>query len=365
MFILARLVEEVWEKIQKSKTDETEELEAQWTSPDEIENGLGLFSREHLKYVMARGCEERNEGLTAQNRPIGWWTNKSRHNEARQLHAFKFKLRANHVPPEVAGQGEFPIGVMLSNLRSQVTDVTDDFWNAMKTVAYEHVRFDYLLLYRLLYNHISITCGEQQVIITPNKLRRAMETIGICGSNLTCFWDDPEKCQNHLKNHLCKRGFSISYMAYFKERYEGEVPSDRKRSAKKAMIGVSLAELIQMFDNSPTNTAIDMPFLTDSIVSHYHRQEHLQKLNQDGSGFSNLAETMRHCCEFGIISMSMLQKLQRFRLKWNQNRQRFKNDRVYGFPSNDCLMSNVRLLESAGFQQTAQFQMSMKRGGHN
>ena len=360
MFILARLVEQVWDNIRESGS------EADWTSPDEIENGLGLFSQEHLKYVVARGLEKRNADLSPQNRPIAWWTLRSRHNEAGHLRAFKFRLRPNHIPPVAAGQGESSnLGEMLEQISPHVITVGDDFWNAMKMVGNDDVRFDYLMLFRLLYHHISETCRDHSVNISQNQLKNAMVEFKICGTDLTSFWDDKEKCQTHIKNHLCKaNGYTISGMKYFKQKYAGERLCDRKSSARKAMIGVSLPQILEMFDSSPDVVSpIEVPFLTDASVHSHLRQEHFQKLNQDGNGFSNLAETMKHSCKHGIISRSLLQKLLEFRLKWNQNRQQYANERNNGIPDEECTNANVRLLKSAGFKGNEAAGFSLKPSG--
>jgi hypothetical protein len=352
MFILARVIEQIWENIRENKTDRDTQVEAQWKSDDEVENGMGLFSPEHLKYVVARGLEDRNADLTAQNRPVAWWTTRSRHHEAGHLYAFKLRLRRNHIPPEVEGQDEMAFGNMLEEISPLCTDVIDDFWNAMKTVGYNHIRFDYLILFRLLFHHISVTCQSHQIIITPNEMKNLMVNFKIGATDMTSFWDDHKKCLNHIKNHHQeKNGWTISEFRYFREHFRTDTPGEEKDSAAMAMKGVQLNVLIQMYEESPdAPTSIEIPFLTDSIIPNNLRQEHIQKLNQDGNGFANFAKTITHSCRHGIISMSLLQKLLEFRLQWNINRRQYAEERKNGIPSEECITANIRLLESAGFK---------------
>jgi hypothetical protein len=366
MFVLARIVEQIWESIRTNKegVDEDGRVdEAAWTSPDPIENGMVLFTLEHLKYVMARGLQDRTMNITDGNRPIAWWTTQWRHHEGGRILGYKFHMRENHVPPQFPGVlDNMDLRTGLERLRPMITQTVDRFWDAMKLACrYPSVlRFDYILLYRLVYHHISITCPHRKVILHNSHVVNALSAITVAGINLNFLWDNNIKCKDHVKNHLNKKGDAgIREMRFFKSETGIHNPDDyhvMRATARRSMIGVTLQQLLEMFDSMGNfQNAYEVPILTDALVAPNVQQQHLQHVNNVGPDFSNLALAIDHSCTHGIISNAILEKLLECRLKWNLNREvvslAYQSEREGrgGGPTDLQLKANVILLETAGF----------------
>jgi hypothetical protein len=363
---LARILEKVWDLIVVAGN--TSGGSEDWSGTCVRENQIQLFSRDHLKFVVARRLLEntrQEEGRAIL--PIIWHTTPSRMKRWAGS-ACKVRFEMTQIPPAPAAQNAvvLPMIDILEDINESSASLTeDDFWTAV-CLPCKSYRLDYLILYRAVYVYIVDNCCHEQIrpaqVSIYETLKEAWQ--GPSG-NLSHLWDTRVKCTDFIKNRLAGKGGRAEEEGYKDARFlapngllaqsatkkQKAGSSIRKNSAEMALLGFGERErLYQLVLDSPGATEQEKAvFFSDTVVSEEQRQNYRMYLQAVQPDFTNLPGLIKYCSDNGIIAIGLMQKLLEFRLKWNENRRNWAVAQGNGGATEEQRVANVTLLENGGF----------------
>ena len=363
---LARVIEKVWDTIYRVGHESGANTD--WAGISFREDQIGIFSRDHLKFVVARRLLE-----TATREPdrillpIIWHTTHSRRN-ANAAKACKVKFSMNQIPPapeapQVAANREAIGRLRQDNNSGHLTE--DDFWTAV-CLPCKEVRLDYLILYRAIYVYIFDNCSNEQIrpaqVTVYNTLQAAWQ---VTDGRIGDLWDTKKKFQDFIKNRMsCKGSLEYGYTEckflsptglWQEQRGNKKRKTERKNAAAKALLGFGSHDaLYHLFEHSPTrdDDQLSVPFCSDNLVAESVQANYRRMLSLVDDSFRQLPELIKYCSDEGVIASGLLQQLLAFRLEWNGNRQRWAIAHAGGNVTEEQANANLELLANAGFELT-------------
>jgi hypothetical protein len=183
--------------------------------------------------------------------------------------------------------------------------------------------------------------------------------------SLVDLWDAILECKNFIKNKLrpaspANHQFSnpanhqFSNCCFLQDDglwSNGGRQSNKRDSATIAMLGFGTRmELLQLVTSSPENVEQDqVEFLNDETMELEVGQVYLAYLDGVSDDFEGLPQFITFCCNHGIVSRRLLQKLLAFRIRRNTNRREWVLSNQNGTSTEGQRDANIDLLEGAGF----------------
>ncbi len=366
---LARVMEKVWDKICLAGNlgggNQT------WEGTSVRETQTVLFSRDHLKFVVARRLLENTRQVEGRIiLPIIWHTTPSRRNRYAGK-ACKVRFEITQIPPAPAALNTvtLPMIATLEEVNHSAHLTGDDFWTAV-CLACGKARLDYLFLYRAVYVYIIDKCNTEQLKPAAHTIYDTLSDAwqGPSG-NLAHFWDTKKKCHDYIKNHMCAKG--VPDHSYTDGRFLGPAglwadtanraqgankkqktgSEERKISAEKALLGFGTTRgLYQLVLDSPRAAVQDRAsFFSEGLVHDEQRQSYIMLLQNVDADFRNLPQLIRYCTDNCVIASGFVLKLLEFRHRWNLNRRTWAFANANGNATDEERDANVTLLERAGF----------------
>lgn len=295
---------------------------------------LGIFSKEHLNYLLCRDFQILRADVSAENMnncPIIWNTGGWRQREfVGQAVRLSFNPRSR-IPPalpenRVALVGNYVAGFNRSDGldMSGLNETVDNFWDVVNSVS--NVRFSAILSLKVLISMIFDAGRDgREVSLLPSTVRNEFMKVGTSsGKTLIDFWDDAQKACTWCKIHLFgstghKKMQSNTSLMYLRRHYLSD-STLYKHEWNKAMRGVSRDEILRCYEKTTQPGEVfetpDFP-----VVSGYTLLEDSRINGVIAS--STLGDAVKVSCDTGIITPQLLEELFIFRARYQENRQQY------------------------------------------
>jgi hypothetical protein len=360
-------LEEIWSKIKHAREVNMEEDHeiSEWDAVDIGEEGLVLFSKEHLRYSFALAFQQWETNGMEDEVPIVWYTRPS--SLKIEIGTYCLCSISRH---RIRGVPQTNDGIRHALLDINCELTKDTFFLKMNTAgSVVGCGIFQLILHRLLGHFVYHGYnGERKVSPTKKNLTDHMEGIQLGENSLELLFGTKFAAFEYVNNHVCKVT-KAELMYYDHLSDQGYVNHKRGkdhmsvlRVTNKAFRGVLPQVLRRVLverttkDHIPPADQVNFPFYDDDDTPGVNDVNILAA--NDGHHF--IYSALKLACEKGVLTQSLLMKLLEFRLEFNKNREIFQQG-LLKTPDWSKQHLNSKLLTDAGFGCDAVMAMKPRR----